>query len=57
MHWLVIGLVVAFLFGGRGRLSSIMGDAAKGLRAFKDGLKDPEAASDPPPAADVAKSR
>jgi sec-independent protein translocase protein TatA len=26
-------------FGGRGKLSSIMGDAAKGIRAFKDGLK------------------
>ena len=30
---------VALLFGGRGKLSSIMGDAAKGIRAFKDGLK------------------
>ena len=28
------------LFGGRGKLSGIMGDAAKGIRAFKDGLKD-----------------
>ena len=27
------------LFGGRGKLSSIMGDAAKGVRAFRDGLK------------------
>ena len=27
------------LFGGRGKLSSIMGDAAKGIRAFRDGLK------------------
>ena len=29
-----------WLFGGRGKLSGIMGDAAKGIRAFKDGLKD-----------------
>jgi sec-independent protein translocase protein TatA len=39
-HWLIVLVVVALLFGGRGKLSGIMGDAAKGIRAFKDGLKD-----------------
>jgi sec-independent protein translocase protein TatA len=39
-HWLIIAVVVAVLFGGRGKLSSIMGDAAKGIKAFKDGMKD-----------------
>jgi sec-independent protein translocase protein TatA len=38
-HWLIFGLVAVVVFGGRGRLSSIMGDAAKGIRAFQDGLK------------------
>ena len=38
-HWLIVIAVVAVVFGGRGKLSSIMGDAAKGIRAFKDGLK------------------
>jgi len=38
-HWLIVLVVVALLFGGRGRLSGIMGDAAKGIRAFRDGLK------------------
>ena len=38
-HILIIVVVVAVLFGGRGKLSSIMGDAAKGIRAFKEGLK------------------
>ena len=38
-HILIIIVVVAVLFGGRGKLSSIMGDAAKGIRAFKEGLK------------------
>lgn len=38
-HWLIVGLVVLLLFGGRGKLSSLMGDAAKGVRAFRDGLK------------------
>ena len=47
-HILIIVVVVAILFGGKGKLSSIMGDAAKGIRAFKDGLKhedDPNARS------------
>lgn len=39
-HWLILAVIAALVFGGRGRLSSIMGDAAKGIRAFKDGLKD-----------------
>jgi sec-independent protein translocase protein TatA len=39
-HWAIVIVVVALLFGGRGKLSSIMGDAAKGIRAFKDGLRD-----------------
>ena len=39
-HWAIVIVVVAVLFGGRGKLSGIMGDAAKGIRAFKDCLKD-----------------
>ena len=40
IHWIIVAVVVLLLFGGRGKLSGIMGDAAKGIRAFKDGLKD-----------------
>jgi sec-independent protein translocase protein TatA len=47
-HLLLIAVVAMLLFGGRGKLSGIMGDAAKGIRAFKDGLKDPEAPPAPP---------
>ena len=39
IHWIILGAIVLLLFGGRGKLSSIMGDAAKGVRAFRDGLK------------------
>lgn len=39
-HWIILALVVLVLFGGRGKLSGIMGDAAKGIKAFKEGLKD-----------------
>jgi len=40
IHWVIVIAVIALLFGGRGKLSGIMGDAAKGIKAFKDGLKD-----------------
>ena len=51
IHWLIVLGVAGVMFGGRGKLSSIMGDAAKGIRAFKDGLKDEDApaATAPPP--------
>jgi sec-independent protein translocase protein TatA len=44
---LIIALIVLLVFGGRGKLSGLMGDAAKGIRAFRDGLKGDET---PPPA-------
>ena len=42
--WHVVAVVVVFLllFGGRGKISGIMGDTAKGIRAFRDGLKGEE---------------
>jgi len=52
IHWLIVAVVVLLLFGGRGKLSGLMGDAAKGIRAFRDGLKGdepaPGAAPQPP---------
>jgi sec-independent protein translocase protein TatA len=39
-HWLIIIAVVAVVFGGRGKIAAIMGDTAKGIKAFKDGMKD-----------------
>ena len=43
LHWIVVLAVVLLLFGGRGKVSAIMGDFGKGLRNFKTGLKGPEA--------------
>ena len=40
MQLLLVAVVVLLLFGGRGRISSIMGDMAKGIRSFRTGLKD-----------------
>lgn len=42
-HWLVVLVIVLVLFGGRGKLSQLMGDMAKGITAFKKGLKDENA--------------
>ncbi|WP_213271786.1 twin-arginine translocase TatA/TatE family subunit [Hyphomonas sp.] len=39
---LIVVVVALLLFGGRGRISSIMGDMAKGIGAFRKGLKDEE---------------
>ncbi|MFC3069591.1 Sec-independent protein translocase family protein [Phenylobacterium soli] len=38
-HVLIVVALLALLFGGRGRISGIMGDTAKGIRAFREGLK------------------
>ena len=46
LHWLIIAVIVLLLFGGKGKITGIMGDTAKGIKAFKDGLKDEEAKKD-----------
>ena len=37
-HWLIVLAVVLLMFGGRGMISSLMGDFGKGLSAFKKGV-------------------
>ena len=39
-HWIIVLAVVVLLFGGRGKISAIMGDFDKGLNAFKKNVKD-----------------
>ena len=46
LHWIVVLAVVLLLFGGRGKVSAIMGDFGKGLRNFKTGLKGQEEEAD-----------
>ncbi len=41
-HWLIVLVVVLVLFGGSGKISSLMGDVAKGIKSFKKGLQDEE---------------
>lgn len=40
LQLIVVAIVALLLFGGRGRISSIMGDMAKGIKSFRTGLKD-----------------
>jgi sec-independent protein translocase protein TatA len=47
-HWLLVGGVVLLLFGGRGKVSDIMGDFAKGIKAFKKGMADEDTAETTP---------
>jgi len=54
IHWIIVAAIVLLLFGGRGKLSGLMGDAAKGIRAFKDGLKGDEPAPPGAPAPPLA---
>jgi sec-independent protein translocase protein TatA len=59
-HILLIVVVAALLFGGRGKISGLMGDTAKGIRAFRDGLKGedtPEEAAKPLPKDDKDSAR
>jgi sec-independent protein translocase protein TatA len=39
-HWLIVGAVLLLVFGGRGKISDMMGDVAKGIKAFKKGMAD-----------------
>ena len=39
-HWLIVGGVALLLFGGKGKISDIMGDVAKGIKAFKKGMSE-----------------
>jgi sec-independent protein translocase protein TatA len=38
-HWMVVLLVVLLLFGS-GKVSNLMGDFAKGIKAFKKNMAD-----------------
>ena len=43
-HWLIFLVVALLLFGGSGKISSIMGDVAKGIKSFKKGMTEDEEA-------------
>ena len=45
-HWMLFLAVALLLFGGKGKISDIMGDVAKGVKSFKKGLADDETTTD-----------
>jgi sec-independent protein translocase protein TatA len=47
-HWLIFLVVALLLFGGSGKISSIMGDVAKGIKSFKKGMSEDDAAAPAP---------
>ncbi|MBV1701469.1 MAG: twin-arginine translocase TatA/TatE family subunit [Hyphomicrobiales bacterium] len=52
--WHIIGLAAVFflLFGGKFKFSDMMGDVAKGIKSFKQGMSEDDSAK----AAEAAKS-
>jgi len=55
IHWLLVILAVLLLFGGRGKISELMGDFASGIKAFKKGMSEDETAKVEPPKQDAGK--
>lgn len=53
-HWLIVLVVVLLLFGGKGKISNMMGDFGKGLKSFKKNMKDE---TDSAPEADAEAKR
>jgi sec-independent protein translocase protein TatA len=46
-HWLIVLVVVLILFGGRGKVSQLMGDFGKGLKSFKQSMREDAAFEEP----------
>ncbi|MEO7240287.1 MAG: twin-arginine translocase TatA/TatE family subunit, partial [Sphingomicrobium sp.] len=44
IHWIILGVLILLLFGGS-RFSAMMGDVAKGLKSFKQGMADEDPAT------------
>jgi sec-independent protein translocase protein TatA len=52
MHWIVVLAIILILFGA-GKLPRVMGDFAKGIKAFKAGMKEEDEAEATAPPAQV----
>ena len=56
VHWLPVAVVVLLLFGGRGKISELMGDFATGIKAFKKGMSEDDTAKVEPGKIEPAKT-
>ena len=48
VHILIFGALALLLFGGRGKISDVMGDFGKGISSFRKGLANPDDHPEPP---------
>jgi sec-independent protein translocase protein TatA len=55
-HWMLFGAVALLLFGGKGKISDLMGDVAKGVKSFKKGLADDDEAKPAQPAPTIPRT-
>jgi sec-independent protein translocase protein TatA len=46
-HWIILGVIVLVVFGGKGKISDLMGDVAKGIKSFKKGMQDDDEPAKP----------
>ena len=47
IHWVIVIGVIVLLFG-RGKISDLMGDVAKGIKTFKKGMAEDDSAEKSP---------
>jgi sec-independent protein translocase protein TatA len=45
-HWVIVLLLILVLFG-RGKVSELMGDVAKGIKSFKKGMAEDDETTPP----------
>ena len=55
-HWILVLAVGLLLFGGRGKISELMGDVAKGIKSFKKGMTEEDKAEAEPPKSEPVKT-
>jgi len=55
-HWLIVGAVALLLFGGKGKISDLMGDVAKGIKSFKKGMAEEDEKPEPRVPAEPART-
>jgi sec-independent protein translocase protein TatA len=55
-HWAIVILIVVLLFG-RGKISDLMGDVAKGIKSFKRGLAEEDTPDEQKAIADEVSDR
>ncbi len=55
-HILLLMVVALLLFGGRGKISGLMGDVASGIKAFKKGMSEDDSEKSETAKADTSKT-